>query len=257
MNYAQVLNRVRVGAQPAAGEPPKWTPDGPLISVPGIGLFFARRFARNDVSVDGAVTTPAAVARRVNSWMAAMHPANRRAGFVRVLGAACQNRNANRCAGKYYVRDVNPGCFMGLAAMLSVLWGDPRVHHLAHQAVPLAVVNEVGAKTVSWRTNKTASGFYPAAQCACLETEETCVAGGAPLAAGEVRPCVWFADHCMPADADAHGFEGVGAFAGERLLPGGNQRPTSKYVVAPGKLVGWRRTGKLAAVRARGGGTWP
>jgi hypothetical protein len=245
MDYAAVLDRVRAGANPGPGRPPKWTPDGPLRDVPGVGPYFARRLASPNVP-GGAAVTPAAVARRINNWLAGMGRGRRRAGLVRLLGAACQNRRASTCVHDYFVRDVNPGCFMGLAAMLSVLWGAREVHHEAHQALPRDAVDAVGSKTVLWRRNKTATGIYPAAQCACRTTAATCVA-----------PCVWSAGHCLPASAEIQGFEGVGDYAGERVPPMGARRAGTKYAFAPGTHVEWRRPGKLATVRAWEGALWP
>lgn len=249
MDYATVRERVRTGQQPAAGRPPRWTPDGPLRDVPGIGAYFARRLANQTVP-GGAAITPAAVARRINSWLAGMGRAGRRAGLVRILGAVCQNKRANTCADGYHIRDINPGCFMGLAAMMSILWGSREVHHEAHQALPQHVVDEVGSNTVVWRRNKTAAGgVYPAAQCSCKTTQATCPQG----------PCVWSpAGVCLPANGVPRGFEGVGTYTGQRVTqPGAPRRLGAKYTVAPGSGVEWRRPGKLANVRVWDGGNWP
>ena len=245
MDYATVRERIRAGVEPPAGRPPRWTVDGPLRNIPGIGPYFARRFSRPDVP-GGAAVTPAAVARRVNNWLAGMGRERRRAGLVRLLGAACQNRRASTCAGDYYVRDVNPGCFLGLAAMLSVLWGAGAVHHEAHQAVPRQLVDEVGSNTVVWRRDRTAAGVFPAAQCACKTTRAACTG-----------PCVWSAGACLPSQAEPHGFEGIGGYAGERVPPVAPRRPGSKYAFAPGVHVEWRRPGKLAKVRVWDGARWP
>jgi hypothetical protein len=122
MNYARTRAQLQASHAPANGHAPGWTNDGPMTSVPHIGRFFADRLARPDVP-GGAATTPAGLARRVNGWLAAMPIANRREGLKQVLGAMCQNRRANTCVNGYYIRDINPGCFLSLCSILSIIWG--------------------------------------------------------------------------------------------------------------------------------------
>lgn len=253
MNYITVREKVRVGLEPPVGSLPKWTPNGPLRDVPGIGSYFAQRFARPDVP-GGAAITPADVARRVNHWLAGMSRARRREGLIRFLGTACQNRRASTCVGSYLVRDVNPGCFMGLSSMLSILLGAREVHHEAHQAVSRGVIDELGSNTVVWRRDRTPDGhFYPAAQCSCKTTQAEC---NHHLNHGM---CAWSAGggYCTPAAGPA-GFEGIAGYAGQRIPPAaGPRRPGSRYNVSPHSRVEWRRAGKLARIRAWDGSPWP
>lgn len=238
MNYAAMRDRVQAGLEAAA---PTWTPEGPLRSVPGLGPYFAKRFSQANFP-EGPVATPAAVATRVNHWLNGMTRNRRQSGLARIIGAACQNRRANTCSKDYFVRDVNPGCFLGLAAMLSVLW-----RHLPHaQAVSRNTIDAMAENAISWRREKTANNFFPAAQCSCKTTQASCR-----------HPCVWSGGVCTPEARNISGFEGVAGYAGQRVPPVIPRRPGSKYTVSPVSRVEWRRPGTLEKIRAWEGTRWP
>lgn len=248
MNYEQVKLKLERGI--AGPAPPTWTENGPLSAVSGLGKYFARRLASPNLPEGGGARTPLELSRRVNGWLRGMGAGQRAAGLKRVLSSLCQNRRASTCAGDYMVRDVNPGCLMGLAALLSVLWGS-RPAPPGGLALRPAVADAVG-QSVQWRTDRTAEKFYPAAQCPCRSTQRDCEAhntGGT---------CLWTAGGvCVPRAGRVHGFEGVGALAGQRVPPVAPLRRGSRYARNVAAGVDWRRPARLPLVPVWDGSRFP
>ena len=224
-----------------------------MRAVPWIGTYFANRLARADMP-GGATRTPGELGRRVNAWLSAMPVGTRRNGLRRAVGSICQNRRASSCRGGYYVRDVNPGCFMGILSLLSILWGEPSVFHGAHMAVRNQDIDDIGANTVAWRRFKTADGTYPAAECGCITTQAGC--------ASKAASCAWVPavpGRCVPRWGGLQGFEGIAGYMGEKgtVPPTAARRPLTRYVRVPGSKTAWRVPGALRRVSALPATAWP
>jgi hypothetical protein len=265
MNYAKVRTEIEETRHSVGGAAPKWLPNGPMRDVPHVGRFFAKRLHGYKSVGRPRVDTPADWARQTSHWLAAMPEGARRQGLGRILAAACQNPRASRCVRGYFVRDVNPGCFLALTAILSVLWGDAHVFGPG-VAMPVSrrTVDAVGLEGVTWRRGKATDGSYPAASCACRSSRERCE---------EVASCAWrpgaaegFGEsggevsHCIPADPHLRGFDGVADYAGQKAPnPAGAALARKGTSYTPLGTVQWRAStdARLPNVPAVPHEAWP
>jgi hypothetical protein len=266
MNYANTKAKLLNTKLPPDGRAPLWSNDGPLRAIPGIGHFFADRL--NGAAVPGGrIITPADLVRRINTWLSAMPAAERQQGLRRSVQAICQNRRASTCHDGYYIRDVNPGCFLSIFALLSILRPDLGVFRGANVALQQPpAIDALGSKTVNWRRFKTIDGTFPAAQCPCLQTQGKCLAKKSclwvapPLNAAEGAPLHSRSKQCVPRGPGPLGFEGIGPYTGQKgAVPENSiRRPGSKYVHVPASKRTWRVPGgAIRPLRALPARNWP
>ena len=153
-------------------------------------------------------------------------------GLVRALGRctaerateriqrALQNDRANMCTGTYRIADVNTNGWRAVVALLRVAQRGDDGSGLGAGAM---------SRLDATRLRLPARRGAAAKRSGCV-TEREC----------RRRGDVWRSGLCMPRDADARGFDGVGAHPGQKSGRATRRARGSRYVRHPSERGAWR-----------------